>query len=76
MEYKDDAANYRKMCEPFPDAETANKEIAEFKEAVSVLRRQYNIQECLVVIKASVIYQEKECIYTTFFGSISNPNIL
>ena len=68
MEYKDDADNYRKMSEPFENADKANEAIIAFNEELSELRKKHRIKECFVVISGNVLYGDKEGQYIISFN--------
>jgi hypothetical protein len=55
-----DLSNYRKLSEPFPDAEVANQALHEFFEAFYELRNKHNIRDAYVVVSVPVHYPADE----------------
>jgi hypothetical protein len=52
---KQDPANYRKMSEPIPSQEEANKQLAGFMEAVEKARNEFHMQDVHVIVKMNII---------------------
>jgi hypothetical protein len=67
-----DPANYRKMCEPFADAETAQIALDDFYRELRELRNKHKIPDMLTVIKISAMRDGKEAtaILTGYNGDV------
>lgn len=55
MEPKMDPANYRKMSEPIPSQEEANKLLAGFMEAVEKARNEFHMQDVHVIVQMNIM---------------------
>lgn len=55
-----DPANYRRLSEPFPNQETAQRRIGEFWDAVAKLRNDMHITDVHIIVRVSVIYDANE----------------
>lgn len=62
---KNDVANYRKLSEPFADAEKANADIEKFFEMVGVARNECHIMDAHVIIKINVLRGDTETLAMT-----------
>jgi kynureninase len=54
-EYKSDPANYRKLSEPFRDADAANKALDGFYSAIDAVRNEFHIPDVVTIIRANVV---------------------
>lgn len=59
--------NYRKMSEPFPDADTANQVLSDFFTELSELREKYRVADVLCIVAVNVQYDETEGRALTYF---------
>lgn len=55
MPGKNDFANYRKLSEPFDNAEQASEAMQAFFDAVEKARREYHIMDVHVIVKMNIM---------------------
>ncbi len=62
MAGKNDLANYRKMCEPYPDNETADANLSAFFDAVEKARKEYGVMDVHIIVKVNILQAGEECL--------------
>ena len=66
------AANYRKLCEPFPTVEAAKAAVTEFQRELYELRNKHHIKDLVYIYQITVMYgpdEEDESIGVGCFGN-------
>lgn len=60
MPGKNDLANYRKMSEPYPDAETADEKLSAFMVVVENARKEFGVMDVHVICKVNIMQAGEE----------------
>jgi hypothetical protein len=78
MGVKRDPENYRKMSEPYPSPEEANKELDAFMEGVEALRNQRRVADVHVIVRVNMIQAGAEgaAMASAHFGDTTNAEMM
>jgi hypothetical protein len=70
-----DPENYSKLSVPFESSDTASEALENFYKEVGELRKKHKIPDLLMIVKASVKYEDGEIgdiIHHSFYGNVLN----